>query len=117
MPISISDLAEKATEQIYKREPQLLERFGEQGKNKCKEDNEHHLKQLKTAFELDNHQFFVEYAIWLNGILTKHGMGTKHLVDNFQILEGLLKSSDQLEENELNAYLDYIDRAIRALDS
>ncbi|KMY52773.1 hypothetical protein AC623_01195 [Bacillus sp. FJAT-27231] len=105
-------LAEKATAEIYKREPALLSRFGEKGKAKCLEDNEHHIKQLETALLLDNKQFFIDYAIWLNGILTKHGMNSQHLIDNFTIIQQLLMKNGE-EENERG--LLYLDEAVLAL--
>ncbi|HEY9578058.1 MAG TPA: hypothetical protein VIR64_10325, partial [Pseudobacillus sp.] len=100
------------TAEIYKREPSLFSRFGEEGKAKCLEDNEHHIKQLETALLLDNKQFFIDYSLWLNGILTKHGMSTQHLIDNFTIMKQLLmKNSEQ--ENQKG--LLYLDEAVLAL--
>ncbi|KIL72882.1 hypothetical protein [Bacillus badius] len=105
-------LAEKATDEIYKREPALLVRFGEEGKAKCLEDNYHHMKQLETALLLNNQQFFIDYALWLNGILTKHGMSTRHLIDNFVIIQQLLMESGE-QENEKG--WSYLQEAILAL--
>ncbi|MEK4027115.1 MULTISPECIES: hypothetical protein [Bacillaceae] len=105
-------LAEKATAEIYKREPALLSRFGEEGKAKCLEDNNHHIKQLESALLLDNEQFFIDYALWLNGILTKHGMSTRHLIDNFTIIQQLLIENGE-QENEKGLF--YLSEAIFAL--
>jgi len=107
-----TSLAEKATVEIYKREPSLLSRFGEEGKAKCLKDNEHHIKQLETALLLDNKQFFIDYALWLNGILTKHGMSTQHLIDNFTIMQQLLMENSE-QENQKG--LLYLDKAVLAL--
>lgn len=78
---------EHVTEGIYQDYPSLLEKFGERGRQKCREDNEHHIKHLQTALTLGDPQFFIDYAHWLNGILTARGMGTQHLIDNFVRLQ------------------------------
>lgn len=112
--MNIEAIADRATEAIYDHEPALLKRFGEQGKQKCREDNHHHLKHLQTAYELNDLAFFTDYAIWLNGILIRHGMETKHLIENFEILHALLEE----EENDAEvaaSYRLYLTRAIEVL--
>ena len=111
--MNIQEIAHKATDVIYDREPALWERYGEKGKKKCLEDNEHHLKQLITATDLGQSKFFTDYAHWLNGILVKHGMSTKHLIDNFRILQELLSSDSKTSK----LYRDYLELAIQSLHS
>ncbi|MCM3391058.1 hypothetical protein [Cytobacillus oceanisediminis] len=55
--MSFEKIVNHVTEKIYEREPFLLERFGEQGKEKCREDNHHHMKHLETAYELNQSAF------------------------------------------------------------
>ncbi|MBG9444390.1 hypothetical protein ABE67_08705 [Cytobacillus firmus] len=102
------------TEKIYEREPSLLERFGEQGKEKCREDNHHHMKHLETAYELDQSSFFNDYAVWLNGILTRHGMKTRHLIDNFEIIQAVLAEEKGSAEKAERFHL-YLAEAIAVL--
>ncbi|PLT29669.1 hypothetical protein CUU66_11870 [Peribacillus deserti] len=103
------------TELIYQNEPALFDRYGEKGKAKCKEDNHHHFKHLHTAYELADSQFFIDYAIWLNGILTKHGMETRHLTDNFSIIHEVLDQPELNQEDEIIAYLSYLEEAVQVL--
>lgn len=111
--MNIEELADRATKKIYEAEPSLLIRFGERGKEKCLEDNHHHLKQLQTAYELNESSFFIEYALWLNGILTRHGMKTKHLIDNFEIIRELLATGRETEQTSRMDH--YLTRAITVL--
>lgn len=92
-PAEINDIIDQVTEGIYRDYPVLLEKYGEQGRKKCREDNEHHIKHLQTAVSLGDKQFFIDYAHWLNGILTSRGMKTDHLVDNFERLHSAFKNS------------------------
>lgn len=108
-------IVHNVTERIYQNEPSLLERFGEKGKEKCKEDNHHHLNHLKTAYELQNEQVFTDYAKWLNGILVKHGMKTQHLIDNFMLIKEVLLSAEIEDAETVSDYLSYLDAGIRSL--
>lgn len=75
---------------IYKAYPQLLEKYGERGRQKCWEDNLHHMKHLETAYALRSDKPFIEYAHWLDRILTSRGMHTDHLIDNFERIDSAL---------------------------
>ncbi|EWG12993.1 hypothetical protein [Cytobacillus firmus] len=102
------------TEKIYEREPSLLQRFGVQGKEKCREDNHHHMKHLETAYELDQSAFFTDYAVWLDGILKKHGMESRHLIDNFEIIQAVLAEEKESAEKAERFHL-YLAEAISVL--
>jgi hypothetical protein len=82
--------------------PILEEKYGELGRKKCVEDNYHHFKHLDTAYSLNEEKLFVDYALWLNNILTSRGMKEDHLIDNF---EGIIKvlHTEQTEEGAIVA--------------
>lgn len=94
-----NSIIEEVTEGIYNDNPVLLEKFGERGRQKCREDNEHHIKYLQTAAALDDEKYFTDYAIWLNGILTSRGMQTAHLVDNFERLKNAFEKVNGEEQS------------------
>lgn len=104
-------IIDEVTEGIFRDYPSLLEKFGEQGREKCREDNEHHIKHLQTASVMEDEQFFIDYAHWLNGILTSRGMKTDHLIDNFERLHKAFNSTN--EENK--GYIETLEKAIDSL--
>lgn len=108
---NINVMVERVTEKIYENNPTLMERYGEKGKTKCIEDNHHHFKHLETAFELDNAEFFTDYALWLDGILQKFGISTEHLMDNFSIIIDLLNEYKNETNPKVEIYIDYLNRA------
>jgi hypothetical protein len=108
---NINVMVERVTEKIYENDPTLMERYGDKGKTKCIEDNHHHFKHLETAFELDNAEFFADYALWLNGILQKFGISTEHLMDNFSIIIDLLNEYKNETNPKVEIYIDYLNRA------
>ncbi|KAA0547344.1 hypothetical protein FZW96_10730 [Bacillus sp. BGMRC 2118] len=101
------------TESIYKANPILLDKFGQRGKQKCKEDNLHHLRHLQTAFELKNSFVFIDYTNWLNNLLTNRGMETIHIIDNFERLETAIIG--KLEQEIETAFIHYLQEAIHVL--
>ncbi|WP_079509253.1 hypothetical protein [Mesobacillus jeotgali] len=106
---------EDVTEGIYKDYPDLLEKYGERGRQKCREDNEHHIKYLQAAAEMDEEKYFVDYAHWLDGILTSRGMKTEHLVDNFARLKTAFQKMNEDEHSVI--YVKMLETAINSLKS
>jgi hypothetical protein len=109
--ININAMVERVTEKIYENDPSLMDRYGEKGRTKCIEDNHHHFKHLETAYELDNEEFFIDYAQWLDGILQKFGMTTELLMDNFSLIVDVLNEQDVKDTTRIEAYIDYLNKA------
>ncbi|RAS71725.1 hypothetical protein [Priestia endophytica] len=104
----------EVTEEIYTEYPELLQKFGRSGKQKCQEDNEHHLNQLRAAVHHDNVKMFIDYSEWLDGILTSRGMKTDHLTDNFA---RLIKHFKKQEDKELQKHISFLQEAIETLEN
>lgn len=111
--VTMNEIIEEVTEGIYKDYPVLLEKYGELGRQKCREDNEHHIKHLQTAVSMVDEKFFIDYAHWLNGILTSRGMKTEHLVDNFERLQVAFNKAETEENNK--DYINILKNAIYSL--
>ncbi|KKK37155.1 hypothetical protein WQ57_15640 [Mesobacillus campisalis] len=101
-----NEIIDEVTQGIYQDFPVLLEKFGERGVEKCREDNGHHLKHLETALFLGNPQSFIDYAHWLDGILTSRGMATEHLVDNFCRLQNAFTKHERANAPKYNEILE-----------
>ncbi|WLR51136.1 hypothetical protein LC040_18530 [Bacillus tianshenii] len=109
----VEQMVDQITEDIYADFPDLLDKYGEAGKDKCRDDNQHHFRQLHTAYKLRNDQIFVDYALWLDGILTSRGMKTTLLIDNFVRIEKVLQETEHTEETD--SYLRLLKKANEAL--
>ncbi|MBT2641365.1 hypothetical protein J7I80_03860 [Bacillus sp. ISL-41] len=109
----MNSIIEEVTEGIYRDYPVLLEKYGERGRQKCKEDNEHHIKYLQTAASMDEEKYFIDYAHWLNGILTSRGMKTEHLIDNFQRLISAFEKSN--DDKRVRVFIHMLESAIDSL--
>lgn len=111
----IVSIMEEVTDGIYRDYPILLEKYGERGRQKCKEDNEHHIKYLQTAANMDEEKYFIDYAHCLNGILTSRGMKTEHLFDNFQRLIGAFEHSN--DDKHSRVFIHMLESAIDSLSA
>lgn len=108
----LEEIIGKVVAGIYTDSPELHEKFGDRGKEKCREDNHHHFKQLQAAEKLGNEQAFIDYAHWLNGILTSRGIKTEHLTDNFESIIAVLK---EYEAEKNSRYSEMLKSAIKSL--
>ncbi len=79
---------------IYTDYPELLTKYGEQGKERCREDNGHHFRTLEVGYEMKNLKVFQDYAEWLNHLLTSRGMSSEHIIDNFNRILAVIKGKD-----------------------
>jgi len=110
-------LIDRVTQLIYEADPSLMDRYGEKGVQKCKDDNAHHMRHLETALELGDSRVFSDYAVWLNGILNTYGMRTRTLTDNFRYLQQSLSTVDELDEPTKRAFGQYLTDAINRLEA
>lgn len=108
-------LAEEVTKRIFREDTTLMERYGERGRGQTFIDNMHHLDYLQTAMALNTAKVFTDYAIWLRGILIKHGMTTQTLIDNFLFLEEELDKNTQIEAEVSYAYINLLREAVSVL--
>jgi hypothetical protein len=108
---NINAMVERVTEKIYENDPSLMDRYGDKGRVKCIEDNHHHFNHLETAYDLDNDEFFTDYALWLDGILQKFGMSTELLMDNFSLIIDVLNEQDVKDTNRIEAYINFLNKA------
>lgn len=83
------ELAGKSIAEMY-RDPFWMRRFGERGRKFAEEDGLHHVEYLVRALEAGTSEVLVEYARWLQVVLTARGMCSEHLRENFERLSRLI---------------------------
>ncbi|RCW69799.1 hypothetical protein [Saliterribacillus persicus] len=94
----IENVLDEVVEEIYKAYPSLQEDYGETGKIKCREDNQHHLDHLLTAYQVGQTKVFLDYSLWLNNVLTTRGMKGEHLRFNFEKLYDAIQDKLPIEQ-------------------
>ena len=87
---SRSKLAELVTTRHFEQHPELTERYGQQGRARCLEDNAHHLAYLEQAVAAGQHVLFENYVVWARVLLKHLKLPVPDLADNLQILRTII---------------------------
>ena len=80
-------IAARLVEKEFQAHPELLQRYGAQGRVKSLEDAGYHLRYLAEALASENHQFFVDYVGWAKILLAKHGVRAEDLLFHLQCMQ------------------------------
>lgn len=104
----------RSVKEIYVKYPELDEKFGERGRQKCYEDNVYHFQYLETSAGLGSAKVFTDYALWLNSVLVSRGMSTDHLIDNFRSIITALEAYPEMGNGD--KFTDHLHQAIYALE-
>ena len=86
------------TERFYAAHGSVYEKFGQRGRDACREDLAFHLEFLRPVLEFGILQPMVDYLCWLAGVLKARAIPTEHLAQSLDWLSeffaGHLESSD-----------------------
>jgi hypothetical protein len=80
-------LARAVTAALYAERPELLQKHGERGRDKCLQDMRYNVEHLAPAVGMDEPPLFAGYATWLDGLLRARGVDTADLTRSLALLE------------------------------
>lgn len=100
-------------ERQYRRHPELVERFGERGREACRTDIRHHIDYLCAAVDSRRNQPFVDYLRWVAEVLKSRGVEANHLNNSLDDLAGFYR--ERLNEKDLAQILAVLDAGRAAL--
>ncbi len=80
-------LSAAVVEQQYKSHPELRERHGERGREKCIEDTEFHLAHLSAAILASSPAIFADYIGWASSIMSASGVRPEDVRANLVSLQ------------------------------
>lgn len=80
------ELAELVTSMHFERHPELDERYGKEGREKCYEDIIYHLNYLEQAVRVGSKELFNNYLNWSRTMLHERNIPADDLVDNILII-------------------------------
>jgi methanogenic corrinoid protein MtbC1 len=72
---------------LYRRHPELAQRFGEAGVRACRQDIHYHLDYLDGAMASGETTLFTNYALWLKAVLESRGVPSAHLAESLELLD------------------------------
>lgn len=100
------ELAARVAEQHFARHPEFVEKWGELGRIRCREDADFHVQYLSHAIRFATPELFTSYVQWTRQMLESRKIPWSDLQANLEILR------DELADLEFVA--EYIDGAIAA---
>jgi len=107
--------ADQVTQAIYAKHGAELQRFGERGKNTCRQDILYHLDYLQAALSNNAPNILVQYALWLKDVLSSRGVPVQHLGFSFVLLINFFAM--RLSADQAGPVVAILETARSALDS
>lgn len=102
-----ADLARDATFRLYEAHPELIERWGDEGRRKCTEDLAHNFEHLQGALSVGRPSLFQSYMEWVAAVLGARNIPVRHVLHSLTAMESALR--DTLGEHEAAPALSMIE--------
>lgn len=91
-------VAEATTVSHFQAHPELLERYGARGREKCLQDTHYHLSYLAEAVTVGSSALFADYVAWAKIMLESRGVGWSDLARNLDFLKAGIQTHLPAEE-------------------
>lgn len=86
-------LAEAITARQYELQPELASRYGEAGREKCRQDARYHLSYLAEALVASSPALFAAYVSWAKVMLATRGIAATDLARNLECMREVIERS------------------------
>lgn len=96
-------LASALTDLHYERRPELAERYGPVGRERCLQDAAYHLSYLAEALAAGAPDLFADYVAWAKVMLEGRGIPASDLSFNLETLRDMLRRELPAERADLAA--------------
>lgn len=108
-------LAPAITDELYRRRPELLEKYGAVGRQRCLEDMNFNLEHLAPAVALEEPEMFIRYIRWVDDLLRARKVPSDELTLSLQITREQV--ADWFPEEESRTIDPLLVAAIAALEA
>ena len=96
----ITEIASRLTQLHFEKHPELLERYGEIGKNHCYKDAIYNLEFLVEALKMDHPGMYGNYILWAAAMLENRSISSSDLTDNLLNLRQVFAQKFDSEVSE-----------------
>ena len=93
-------LAQTATDALYADMPELMDRYGPVGRERCLEDIRYTIDHLIPAVDLAQPSMFASYVGWLDALLRARNVSTREVIRSLELIEQVVRS--ELAPDEAN---------------
>ena len=106
-------ISEAVVERQYALRPELRDRYGERGREKCVEDTQYHLAHLSGALLASSPALFADYISWASGVMAVAAVRAEDVRENLACLRDIL--GDRLPDGQAHAATGYVETALGRL--
>src|SRR5438270_5191239 len=103
-------ISEAVVERQYALRPELRDRYGERGRDKCVEDTDFHLAHLSGALLASSPALFADYIGWASGVMAVANIRPDDVRENLGCLREVL--GERLPEGMGAAAGGYVESAL-----
>lgn len=103
-------LADKITEKQYVLQPDLMQRFGENGRMRTKQDSLYSLNYLAESVLVKSPSLFTHYISWLKVLLAGYNVSTEDLAINLNLIKQTLE--EEFDNPSKLLVIEYLDKGI-----
>jgi methanogenic corrinoid protein MtbC1 len=107
-------IADATLARDYARRPYLLDRYGEDGKTRYRQDILYDVAALSAAVDADDAGMFLRYVAWLKIVLVRHGIAYDDIAESLRCM-GSAMMDDAANDHSIAA--SYLHAALEQLDS
>jgi MerR family transcriptional regulator, light-induced transcriptional regulator len=102
-----NEVARDVTDDFFRRHPEWIDRFGDEGRRRGVEDAVFHQEFLAGALRLDDPDAFRRYVRWTAGVLDARGISPRFLAENLDQIRTTLsrRIPDDEDRSRLDAFL------------
>ncbi|MBA9077807.1 methanogenic corrinoid protein MtbC1 [Rufibacter quisquiliarum] len=85
-----AELAQETTQKFFHLHPELEEKYGAMGREKCRQDAQYHLSYLIEAVGAGSMTLFSDYVLWTQEVLETRKVPVKDLHEHLIILKDVI---------------------------
>lgn len=101
-------LATAVTTALYDEMPELMDRYGQAGREKCLQDLRYTIEHLIPAVDLGEPAMFARYVEWLDSLLRARNVSTHEVVRSLELTDEIVRG--RVADDEAEA----VSRCLRA---
>ncbi len=99
-------IAEATLAYDYARRPDLIDRYGEYGRTRYREDVLYNLAELSGAVDADDVEIFQRYVAWLKVVLVCRGVASEDIAESLRCMVSALKDDPPADHSIATSYVE-----------
>ncbi|MVO99844.1 cobalamin B12-binding domain-containing protein [Paenibacillus lutrae] len=109
------ELAEYVTHLQYQLQPDLMDRFGERGRQLARQDSNYSIRYLAESIHMQSPDLFSHYTSWAVELLAGYKLSKEDMALNYQLIEQAV--NEHFDEPDRNLIVQYVHVGLNQMQS